>query len=99
MALPQGVLDFLNENAQNNGAGQPTEGDDLFKMGALDSFALVDFIEQLLITPGALAGLLRVADVLAQVVDADRHPQTVDFLGGLQRVLQRGAGHETLRNF
>jgi len=44
MALPQGVLDFLNENAQNNGAGQPTEGDDLFKMGALDSFALVDFI-------------------------------------------------------
>lgn len=44
MALPQGVLDFLNENAQNNGAGQPKEGDDLFKMGALDSFALVDFI-------------------------------------------------------
>ena len=44
MALPQGVLDFLNENAQNNGAGQPQIGDDLFKMGALDSFALVDFI-------------------------------------------------------
>jgi acyl carrier protein len=44
MALPQGVLDVLNENAQNNGAGQPAAGDDLFKMGALDSFALVDFI-------------------------------------------------------
>jgi acyl carrier protein len=44
MALPQGVLDFLNENAQNNGAAQPAVGDDLFKMGALDSFALVDFI-------------------------------------------------------
>ena len=44
MALPQGVLDFLNENAQNNGAGQPVAGDDLFKMGALDSFALVDFL-------------------------------------------------------
>ena len=44
MALPQGVLDFLNENAQNNGAGQPAAGDDLFKMGALDSFALVDVL-------------------------------------------------------
>jgi acyl carrier protein len=44
MALPQGVLDFLNENAQNNGAKEPAAGDDLFKMGALDSFALVDFI-------------------------------------------------------
>lgn len=44
MALPQGVLDFLNENAQNNGAKQPVGGDDLFKMGALDSFALVDFL-------------------------------------------------------
>jgi len=44
MGLPQGVLDFLNENAQNNGANQPAAGDDLFKMGALDSFALVDFL-------------------------------------------------------
>lgn len=44
MALPQGVLDFLNENASNNGAKEPATGDDLFKMGALDSFALVDFI-------------------------------------------------------
>lgn len=44
MGLPQGVLDFLNENAENNGAKQPAAGDDLFKMGALDSFALVDFI-------------------------------------------------------
>jgi acyl carrier protein len=44
MALPQGVLDFLNESAQSNGAEQPRAGDDLFKMGALDSFALVDFV-------------------------------------------------------
>lgn len=44
MALPQGVTDFLNENAQNNGAEQPRAGDDLFKMGVLDSFALVDFV-------------------------------------------------------
>ncbi len=44
MALPQGVIDFLNESAQGNGAEQPGTTDDLFKMGVLDSFALVDFV-------------------------------------------------------
>ena len=44
MALPQGVIDFLNDNARQNGAEQPASGDDLFKMGVLDSFALVDFV-------------------------------------------------------
>ena len=44
MALPQGVTDYLNENAQNNGTQAPQPGDDLFKAGVLDSFALVDFI-------------------------------------------------------
>lgn len=44
MALPQPVLDFLVENAQSNGAAPPQDGDDLFNMGALDSFALVDFV-------------------------------------------------------
>jgi acyl carrier protein len=44
MPLPQGVTDFLNESAQTNGAEQPGRSDDLFKMGVLDSFALVDFV-------------------------------------------------------
>ena len=44
MALPQGVIDFINESAVTNGAEQPGVGDDLFKMGVLDSFALVDFV-------------------------------------------------------
>ena len=44
MSLPQGVMDFLNESAQTNGAEQPRAGDNLFKMGVLDSFALVDFV-------------------------------------------------------
>jgi acyl carrier protein len=44
MALPQGVMDFLNENAETNNVGQPQAGDDLFKTGVLDSFALVDFV-------------------------------------------------------
>jgi acyl carrier protein len=37
-------MDFLNESAQTNGAEQPRAGDNLFKMGVLDSFALVDFV-------------------------------------------------------
>jgi len=44
MPLPQTVLDFLSESARNNGAAPPQNGDDLFKIGALDSFALVDFV-------------------------------------------------------
>ena len=44
MALPQGVIDFINESARSNGAEQPGASDDLFKMGVLDSFALVDFV-------------------------------------------------------
>ena len=44
MSLPKGVIDFLNESAQSNGAEQPRAGDNLFKMGVLDSFALVDFV-------------------------------------------------------
>ena len=44
MALPQGVIDFINESARSNGAEQPGSSDDLFKMGVLDSFALVDFV-------------------------------------------------------
>ena len=42
--MSQGVIDFLNESARNNGAEQPGTGDDLFQMGVLDSFALVDFV-------------------------------------------------------
>lgn len=44
MALPQTVLDLLYENARSNGAAPPQDGDDLFTTGALDSFALVDFV-------------------------------------------------------
>lgn len=44
MSLPQAVIDFLNSSAQANGATQPGPNDDLFAGGALDSFALVDFV-------------------------------------------------------
>jgi acyl carrier protein len=44
MALPQPVLDFINESAETNDVAQPTNTDDLFKMGAVDSFSLVDLV-------------------------------------------------------
>lgn len=47
MALPQGVIDYLNENAEREGAQQPGPSDDLFQSGVLDSFALVDFVSVL----------------------------------------------------
>lgn len=47
MSLPQTAIDFLNEGAANNGAPQPGAADDLFQLGALDSFALVDFVTML----------------------------------------------------
>lgn len=47
MALPQGVTDFLNQSAQSAGAEQPQSSDDLFQLGVLDSFALIDFVSVL----------------------------------------------------
>jgi acyl carrier protein len=44
MALPEPVLDYLNDSARSAGAPPPKETDDLFKAGVLDSFALVDFL-------------------------------------------------------
>lgn len=47
MALPQGVIAVLNENAQRAGVDNPQPGDDLFKQGVLDSFALIEFVTTL----------------------------------------------------
>jgi len=44
MAVPRGVIDYLNQTAQREGLEQPQTSDDLFAMGVLDSFSLVDFI-------------------------------------------------------
>lgn len=44
MALPQSITDFLNESATSAGVTPPVNGEDLFKTGVLDSFALVDFV-------------------------------------------------------
>ncbi len=44
MALPQGLIDFLHEKAQQEGVAPPGPDEDLFVKGVLDSFTLVDFV-------------------------------------------------------
>ncbi len=44
MALRQPVLDFVNESARREGVNGLSPEDDLFAMGVLDSFALVDLV-------------------------------------------------------
>jgi acyl carrier protein len=44
MALPEGVLSYLNENAEREGVAAPQADDDLFTLGVLDSFTLVDLV-------------------------------------------------------
>ena len=80
MALPQGVTDYLNENAQNNGAGQPAPTDDLFKSGVLDSFALVDFI-----------GVLE-AETGIKVPDSDVKPTNFQTLEAIERYVESRKG-------
>src|SRR5260370_6546044 len=41
MSLPQAAITFLNHNAATNSAAPPKAEDDLFQIGALDSFALL----------------------------------------------------------
>ena len=44
MALPEGVISYLNENAEKEGLAALQAEDDLFRLGVLDSFTLVDFV-------------------------------------------------------
>lgn len=80
MALPQGVTDYLNENAQNSGAAQPSSGDDLFKTGVLDSFALVDFI-----------GVLE-TETGIRVPDSDVKPTNFQTLEAIERYVASRKG-------
>ncbi|MDX6694079.1 MAG: D-alanine--poly(phosphoribitol) ligase subunit 2 [Blastocatellia bacterium] len=80
MALPQGVIDYLNESAQTNGAEQPQSGDDLFKMGVLDSFALVDFVTVLEEQTGI------------KVADADVNPANFQTIEAIERYVASRQG-------
>ena len=80
MALPQGVIDYLNDNAQQQGAGQPKASDDLFKMGVLDSFALVDFVTVLEDEAGI------------KVPDSDVNPANFQSIEAIERYVESHQG-------
>ncbi|MGB8509855.1 MAG: phosphopantetheine-binding protein [Pyrinomonadaceae bacterium] len=44
MTLPKVVLDFLANNAKQANVTQPDADDNLFKIGVLDSFNVVDLV-------------------------------------------------------
>ena len=80
MALPEPVIDYLNQNAKSAGAPAPKESDDLFKAGVLDSFALVDFLAVLEEHTGI------------KVPDADVNPSNFQTIQAIDRYAERLKG-------
>jgi len=44
MSLPDSISHLINSHANSAGVAEPTQHDDLFRIGVLDSFTLVDLI-------------------------------------------------------
>ncbi|HJR07923.1 MAG TPA: phosphopantetheine-binding protein [Pyrinomonadaceae bacterium] len=80
MALPQGVVDFLNESAERAGVPQPSIEVDLFKTGVLDSFALIDFVAVLEEECGI------------KVPDADVNPVNFQNITAIERYIEAHKG-------
>lgn len=80
MALPQGVVDFLNESAERAGAPQPSIETDLFKSGVLDSFALIDFVAVL------------EEECSVKVPDADVTPANFQNMAAIERYVEAHKG-------
>ena len=80
MALPQGVTDFLKENAERAGAPPPSIETDLFKSGVLDSFALIDFVTVLEEECGV------------KVPDADVNPANFQTMAAVERYVESHKG-------
>ena len=80
MALPQPVLHFLKE--RHVGGSELNSADDLFKLGILDSFSLVDFLTILeehcdIKVPDSQVSSenFRTIDIIDQFVDKHRVPK------------------------
>jgi acyl carrier protein len=80
MALPQGVTDFLYQNAQQAGAEQPGPDDDLFVKGILDSFTLVDFMSVL------------EEECNIKIPDSDVNPANFKSIAAVQRYVETHKG-------
>jgi len=82
MSLPEAIKGFLNDSAEANGAKQPIDGEDLFKSGVLDSFALVDFV----IALEEHCGI--------RVPDADVNPGNFRTIAAIEQYVQAQRGEQ-----
>jgi acyl carrier protein len=80
MALPSAITEYLNENAQREGQSAPTGDDDLFKLGILDSFALIDFVT------------LLEEHCEIKVPDGDVNPANFQSVAQIERYIQKKKG-------
>jgi len=63
MSLPDSISRLINSHANSAGVAKPARHDDLFKIGVLDSFTLVDLIS---ILEGELGITIPDSDVKAE---------------------------------
>ena len=82
MALPEAVISYLNENAQREGVATPQAEDDLFKLGILDSFTLVDFVS-------ILEGQFSI-----EISDSDVNPENFRSIDVIERYVDSRRGQD-----
>ncbi len=83
MALPEAVISYLNENAEREGVATPPQAeDDLFKLGVLDSFSLVDFVS-------ILEGQFSIA-----ISDSDVNPENFRSIEVIERYVNSRRGQD-----
>lgn len=76
MALPKAALDFLNNNAKDAGVAQPGEGDDLYKMGILNSLTVAELVSILESECGV------------RIPDEDVNPQNFQSIRAVERYVE-----------
>lgn len=80
MSLPDAISHLLRNNATLAGIAQPEDDDDLFKIGILDSFALVDLISIL------------ETECRMKIPDADVKPENFQSINAIKQYLQSRKG-------
>lgn len=76
MSLPDAISHLLRNNATLVGLAPPEDDDDLFRIGILDSFALVDLISIL------------ETECMIKIPDADVKPENFQSIRAIKQYLQ-----------
>lgn len=76
MSLPDSISKLLYENASLIGVRQPSKYDDLFELGILDSFALVNLISTL------------EGDLGIKIPDADVKPENFQSVNAIEQYVK-----------